>query len=40
MNLFVFCVMFFAQKGSFPAKVTVEKAKTQKMTKSYLCICF
>ena len=40
MNLFVFCVMFSAQKGSFPAKVTVEKAKIQKITKSYLCIYF
>ena len=28
MNLFLFCVMFFVEKGSFPAKTIVERANT------------
>ena len=30
MNLFLFRVMFFVKKGSFAAKITVERAKTYK----------
>ena len=35
MNLFLFCVIFVIQKLSFPAKATMERAKThENMSKS------